>query len=113
MLLCQEDIKRLEQQGYGKESFAQFDKAGYATLRNREGCCVFYDAEKRKCNVYANRPSGCRLYPIIYDEEKGIIIDDICHAQGVLTEEKKQRKGKKVMELLEKIDAEAEKRRSA
>jgi len=113
MLLCQEDIERLERKGYGKEFFARFDRAGYATLRIREGCCVFYDAEKRKCNVYADRPLGCRLYPVIYDEAKGIVVDSICHAQGPLTEGKKERKGKKVIKLLEKIDAEAKKRRFA
>jgi Fe-S-cluster containining protein len=111
MLLSAEDIERLERKGFSKEFFAWFDRAGYAKLRNREGHCVFYDVEKRRCNVYADRPLGCRLYPVIYDETKGIVVDSICHAQGTLTEGKKERKGKKVLKLLEKIDAEAEKRR--
>ena len=111
MLLSAEDIERLERKGYRREFFARFDRAGYAKLRNREGHCVFYDVEKRRCNVYADRPLGCRLYPVIYDETKGIVVDSICHAQGTLTEGKKERKGKKVFKLLEKIDAEAEKRR--
>ena len=113
MLLSNEDIERLENKGFRKEFFARFDKAGYAKLRNREGHCVFYDVEKRRCNVYADRPLGCRLYPVIYDETKGIIVDSLCHAQGTLTEGKKERKGKKVLKLLEKIDAEAKQRRSA
>ncbi|MCJ7560289.1 YkgJ family cysteine cluster protein [Candidatus Bathyarchaeota archaeon] len=111
MLLSLADIERLEKKGCSRDSFARFDKAGYAKLRNREGHCVFYDVEKRRCNVYADRPLGCRLYPVIYDEAKGIVVDSICHAQGTLTEGKKERKGKKVFKLLEKIDAEAEKRR--
>ena len=113
MLLSADDIERLEGKGFRKMFFARFDKAGYAKLRNRQGTCVFYDVEKRRCKVYANRPLGCRLYPVIYDETKGIIVDSICHAQGTLTEGKKERKGKKVLMLLEKIDAEAKKRRSA
>jgi Fe-S-cluster containining protein len=113
MLLSTEDIERLEKEGYRKKSFVRFDKAGYATLRNREGHCVFYNAEKQRCNVYAARPSGCRVYPVIYDEDEGIVIDDICHAQRTVIEQEKKRKGKKVLKLLEKIDAEAERRRSA
>ena len=113
MLLSAEDIERLERKGLSKEFFARFDRAGYAKLRNRERHCVFYDVEKRRCNVYADRPLGCRLYPVIYDETKGIVVDSICHAQGTLTEGKRERKGKKVLKLLEKIDAEAKQRRSA
>jgi uncharacterized protein len=113
MLLSAGDIERLESKGYRKEFFARFDKAGYAKLRNCEGHCVFYDVEKRRCKVYADRPLGCRLYPVIYDEAKGIIVDSVCHVQGTLTEGKRERKGKKVLKLLEKIDAEAKQRRSA
>jgi Fe-S-cluster containining protein len=113
MLLSAEDIERLESKGFRKEFFARFDKAGYAKLRNRQGTCFFYDVEKRRCNVYAERPLGCRLYPVIYDEAKGIIVDSLCHAQDTLTEGKKERKGKKVLKLLEKIDAEAKSRRLA
>jgi Fe-S-cluster containining protein len=109
MLLCTEDIERLERKGYSKQFFAQFDRDGYATLRNQQGYCVFYDAENRRCRVYADRPLGCRIYPVIYDEEKGIVVDSICHAQGTVTEKQKAKRGRKVLKLLEKIDAEAEK----
>jgi len=113
MLLSTADIARLERKGYSRQFFARFDREGYATLRNQEGCCVFYDAEKRRCKVRADRPLGCRIYPVLYDEEKGIVVDSICHAQGTVTEKQKAKRGKKVLKLLEKIDAEAEKRRSA
>jgi Fe-S-cluster containining protein len=112
MLLSTEDIARLERKGYSKEFFVQFDRAGYAKLRNRQGCCVFYDVEKRQCKVHGDRPLGCRIYPVIYDEAKGIVVDSICHAQDTVTEKQKAKRGKKVLKLLEKIDAEAEKRRS-
>jgi Fe-S-cluster containining protein len=68
MLLSSEDIERLETKGYSEEFFVRFDRAGYAKLRNREGHCVFYEVEKRRCSVYADRPLGCRLYPVIYDK---------------------------------------------
>lgn len=111
MLLCAEDIERLERKGYSKQFFARFDREGYAKLGNQQGCCVFYDVEKRRCRVYADRPLGCRIYPVMYDEEKGIMVDSICHAQGTVTEKQKAKRGKKVLKLLEKIDVEAEKRR--
>jgi len=110
MLLSEKDIERLERKGYSRHSFVKLGKAGYAILRNREGFCVFYDSEKRRCKVRARRPLGCRIYPVIYDEDKGIIVDDICPAGNTVTEKDKMKRGKKVLKLLEKIDAEAEKR---
>ncbi|MCX8150618.1 MAG: YkgJ family cysteine cluster protein [Candidatus Bathyarchaeota archaeon] len=107
MLLSKEDIDRLEAKGYPKEVFVRYDDSGYAILRNRGGHCVFYNTEKTQCDVYLVRPSGCRVYPVIYDEDKGIITDSICHAHETVTEREKKRKGKIVLKLLEKIDREA------
>jgi Fe-S-cluster containining protein len=112
MLLSKQDIKRLENKGYRKKSFARYDKEGYAILRNRQGYCVFYNPKKPQCNIYADRPAGCRVYPVILDEDIGIIIDHICPAKRTITEEEKTRKGKRVLKLLEKIDQEAEHTRS-
>jgi uncharacterized protein len=113
MLLSIADIKRLEKKGYTKESFTRSDKDGYVLLRNRQGRCVFYNNEKRACNVYLLRPLGCRVYPIIHDEEEGIVIDNICHAQATITQSEKERVGKRVIRLLNCIDLEAENRRDA
>jgi Fe-S-cluster containining protein len=113
MLLSTEDIERLERKGYSKEFFVRFDRAGYAKLQNRQGYCVFYDVEKRQCKVHADRPLGCRIYPVIYDEAKGIVVDSICHAQSTVTEKQKAKRGRKVLKLLKKIDSEAKKRFSA
>ncbi len=89
----------------------RFDREGYALLRNNQGHCVFYNSQKRHCDVYAFRPSGCRVYPVIQDEEFRVVIDSICHAQGTIDEDEKVKRGKRVAKLLERIDAEAEKRR--
>ncbi len=110
MLLSAEDISRLERKGYRRDFFARFDKEGFALLRNRQGRCVFYDPGKRGCDVYVSRPEGCRVYPVIYDEEKGIIVDDICHAQATITESEKNSRGRKVRKLLDRIDSQARKR---
>jgi Fe-S-cluster containining protein len=111
MLLSAEDIEQLEKKGYDRDFFVHFDSEGYATLRNYNGYCIFYDAEKKRCKVRAHRPSGCRIYPVIYDEEKGIVVDNICPASGTVTEKQKAKKGKKVLKLLKTIDAEAKRRR--
>jgi Fe-S-cluster containining protein len=110
MLLCKKDIKRLEKRGFCQNQFVNFDKIGYAFLKNHEGYCIFYDLKNRKCSVYKDRPSGCRVYPVILDEETGIILDDICQSRNTITLEEKRIKGKKVIRLLEIIDAEASER---
>ncbi len=112
MLLASKDIRRLEKKGYSKNYFVEIDKEGYAVLKNREGYCVFYDLKGHRCGVYADRPSGCRVYPVVFDEEKGIVLDEICNSWSSITEEEKKVEGKKVISLLYKIDAEAENRRS-
>jgi Fe-S-cluster containining protein len=111
MLLSNEDIKRLERKGFHKKYFMKIDEAGYAQLKNRNGYCVFYDREKRECQVYVDRPAGCSVYPVILDEDVGIIIDDICLEKDSITPQEKEEKGKAVIRLLEAIDAEAKARR--
>ena len=111
MLLSEKDITRLVKKGFSKNYFVKYDKQGYAQLKNREGYCVFYDPKKRQCNVYTDRPSGCRVYPVILDEEKGIVLDNICDSRNTITEREKKIKGKKVIRLLERIDSEAANRR--
>jgi Fe-S-cluster containining protein len=111
MLLSNEDIKRIEKKGFRKKYFLKIDKEGYAQLRNRNGYCVFYDLEKRQCCIYLAKPSGCGVYPVILDEDTGIVIDDICPEKGTITFEEKEEKGKAVIKLLNVIDAEAKDRR--
>ena len=113
MLLSVKDIERLESKGYDKDFFVRFDSEGYATLRNYRGHCVFYDVGKRRCRVRAHRPAGCRIYPVIYDEGRGIIVDQICPSRSTVTEKQKAKRGKKVLKLLKIIDAEARRRRIA
>ncbi len=112
MPISKEDITRLEKKGYPKKFFTRFDKAGYAKLRNRQGYCVFYNVEKHRCAVYRARPSGCRVYPVVYDEDSGIVADTLCQAHETVTEQDKRRRGKRVLALLEEIDFEAKNRRS-
>jgi Fe-S-cluster containining protein len=107
MLLSIDDIVRLEKKGFSKKFFVRYED-GYAILKNQQGYCVFYNVKEHKCNVYVDRPKGCRVYPVILDEATGIIIDDICCAQQTITQPEKLRKGKIVIRLLKKIDLEAQ-----
>jgi uncharacterized protein len=107
MLLSKKDIKRLEKKGFSQNIFVVFDKHGYAQLRNCEGYCFFYDRLNHQCSVYVDRPAGCRVYPVILDEDKGIILDNICDSIKSITQSEKNLKGKRVIRLLEIIDSEA------
>jgi len=76
MLLLEEDIKRISSLGFEIEYFV-VDRNGWLYLRNVNGKCVFNDGEK--CLIYENRPLGCRLYPVVYDEDYGIVtLDEYC-----------------------------------
>jgi Fe-S-cluster containining protein len=111
MLLSNQDIKRLEKKGFHKKFFVKTDKTGYAQLKNLNGYCVFYDVKSQRCKVYADRPSGCQVYPVILDEAIGIIVDDICPEKDSISNEEKAEKGKAVIKLLDQIDSEAKDRR--
>lgn len=62
--------------GFKYEYFV-VDRDGWLYLRNAEGMCVFNNG--KKCLIYKNRPLGCRLYPLVYDEDYGIVtLDKYC-----------------------------------
>jgi Fe-S-cluster containining protein len=107
MMLSNADIERLERLGYNRQKVTRYDKYGFARLRNRHGFCVFYDIVKRRCKIYKQRPLGCRIYPVIYSEQEGIIVDDLCPMENTVSEIELKREGKKIMELLQRIDNEA------
>jgi len=107
MMLSNANIKRLEKRGYNRQKFARYDRQGFARLKNQDGFCVFYDAEKLRCTIYKHRPSGCRIYPVICSEQEGIVVDNLCPMKNTVSETERERKGKKVTELLQRIDNEA------
>ncbi|MEM1553965.1 MAG: YkgJ family cysteine cluster protein [Thermoproteota archaeon] len=76
MLLLEEDVERIMRTGFEYEYFV-VNRDGWLYLKNVKGMCVFNDGEK--CLIYENRPLGCRLYPLVYDEDQGIItLDEYC-----------------------------------
>jgi Fe-S-cluster containining protein len=107
MLLCKADVKRLENAGHSRKSFVHVGRQGFSHLKNTEGYCFFYDRTKNCCRAYEHRPLGCRVYPVIYSDQNGIIIDDLCPMQATVTCREIRQKGKVVIRLLQTIDNEA------
>ena len=62
-------------------------------------------------NYLADGAASDQLFGPYDPRYEGIVVDDICPAKGTVTEKQKAKRGKKVFKLLERIDAEAEKRR--
>jgi hypothetical protein len=107
MMLSDADVERLERMDYNRLEFARYDRHSFVRLRNRRGFCVFYDVEKCRCRIYRHRPLGCRIYPVIYGEQEGIVLDDLCPMKNTVSKMELKRKGKRLMELLQRIDTEA------
>jgi len=112
MLLSRADIRLLERAGQAREKFVRFDRQGLARLRNNRGHCVFYQIENRRCRVYRYRPLGCRIYPVIYSEEEGVIVDDLCPQAATVSKKEIESKAKRLQKLLQRIDGEAGKLRA-
>lgn len=67
MPLSEDDVERIEGLGFKRDEFAA-DVDGWVRLKNAGGRCVFNDGSG--CRIYDGRPEGCRLYPVVYDEDK-------------------------------------------
>ena len=107
MMLSNEDIECLERLGYDRQNFVRYDRHGIAKLKNHRGFCVFYNVEKCRCQIYKHRPLGCRIYPVMCSKQEGIVMDDLCPMRNTVSKIELRRKGKKLIELLQRIDNEA------
>ena len=76
MPLSNLDLNRIPKLGYELECFA-VKTDGEWRLKNSSGRCVFLVEEH--CGIYPHRPEGCRLYPLVYDEDlRKAVIDPLC-----------------------------------
>jgi len=75
MPLSLADIARLKELGYKVNEFV-VQRGGERRLRNREGKCFFLT--DKGCKVYDDRPTGCRFYPLVFDEEGEPLVDPEC-----------------------------------
>ncbi|WP_066349447.1 YkgJ family cysteine cluster protein [Geminocystis sp. NIES-3708] len=71
----------------------------YLSMVGKDGWCVNYDQELRKCQIYDDRPRFCRVKPDVFQEMYDIPLDkfqefaiDCCHQQieGVYGEESEE-----------------------
>ncbi len=87
MEVSQKDITRLQKQDHIPKAFCFRSSKGIYYLKNRAGYCYFFDPVKKECKEYANRPDGCRYYPILYDvHSETLLIDDtICPMAHTVT----------------------------
>ena len=73
MLLSHQDIERIKRLGFNTDFFVT-ERNGWLQLKNQDGRCVFHSGIM--CTIYETRPDGCKLYPIIYDNDKKYAVFD-------------------------------------
>jgi len=105
MELSNDDIRRLEGAGYQRNQFSVLDNHAIR-LMNVDGWCVFYSPAERNCRVYKNRPLGCRLYPVVYSDDEGVMVDELCPMGHSVSKREFRTKGSVLRKLLRKIDEE-------
>jgi len=81
MPLSRRDVERLEGRGHDPAEFTMVED-GFTFLANVDSRCFFLDADGR-CIEYGHRPEGCRLYPLVLDEEMTEFdMDHLCPHTG-------------------------------
>ena len=106
MPLSRSDIVRIRSLGFSENSFV-VERNGNRQLRNSEGRCVFHNGQR--CTIYCDRPEGCRLYPVVFDQEtEEAVTDRHCphHEEFQLT----PRFSCEVIKLVRKLDVERRRR---
>jgi hypothetical protein len=94
-------LKRL---GYNPTDFST-RKEGFRTLRNIRGVCYFFNGNTSTCKIYADRPEGCRYYPIVYsvDESKPMIDEEVCERTSTITARDLEETAPKLTSLARRI----------
>ncbi len=102
MPLSNSDIARIKDHGLLEKSFI-VNRNGTRHLKNLSGRCVFHDG--KRCTIYNYRPEGCRLYPAVFDENKGkVILHLYCPHHGKF--HLKPQTSREVISLIRKLDIE-------
>lgn len=79
MPLTGEDVARLEALGHDRAAFSIRGADGLVSLRTRDEDrkpCFFLKDDK--CSVYADRPAGCRIYPLVLNAAHKVVRDEDC-----------------------------------
>jgi Fe-S-cluster containining protein len=104
MELSDDDIGRLVALGYHRDGFSVTDRDGVTRLRNVDRRCYFYDRGETQCRVYNERPLGCYIYPVVFSEADGIVIDELCSNGDTVTDTEMRAKGRILLDLLNRLD---------
>ncbi len=105
MPLSREDVERLAGAGHDPDRFSVVED-GFTFLANVDGRCYFLD-DGGRCREYANRPRGCRLYPLVLDEDMSdFAMDHLCPHAGDVSASAEDEGA--LMELLDTIARERE-----
>ncbi len=108
MTLTKKDVERIERRGYERKQFIVKSEDGFCELRNIEGHCFFYNPTSKSCMIYAERPEGCRYYPIVYDVRKRkCTVDKDCPSRDTMTRSETRKVCHKVRHLVETLIQEA------
>ena len=102
MPLSSSDIVQIKGLGFSENLFIVKEN-GNRRLKNLSGRCVFHNGQR--CTIYNYRPEGCRLYPAIFHEARGVaVLDSYCphHQKFQLTPST----SRKVIKLVRKLDVE-------
>jgi len=76
MVLTKQDVDMIHALGYPVDFFTS-EQDGWIRLKNSDHHCVFHTGDS--CSIYEKRPVGCRLYPIVYNnDEKRVLLDTDC-----------------------------------
>ncbi|ABL77507.1 YkgJ family cysteine cluster protein [Thermofilum pendens] len=103
MILLEEDVERISSYtGLRAEDFAE-RLGGRFKLKNVNGKCVFFDAEKGSCTIYPVRPIGCSLYPVVVDEYEGLTVDEYCPLSKLVGSYEKEKAGAVLRALYPKL----------
>ena len=87
MPITNAEAKKLQRQtGLQLEAFSYVDDEGIRRLLNNSDtkACVFLAVNDYAenglgvCKVYESRPLGCRLFPIVLNEQDVAILDELC-----------------------------------
>jgi Fe-S-cluster containining protein len=87
MPVMEEDVTRLVALGHAREAFTTRGEGGFLQLQTVEPAegmpgrpCFFL--KENKCSVYADRPTGCRIYPMVLNEAARLLRDEDCPPSG-------------------------------
>ena len=108
MLLSYHDIENIQKLGYDREFFVK-EHNGWLQLKNNKDNCVFHN--NTYCTIYEQRPEGCTLYPVVYDNDNQCeILDSDCpQKQCFLLSKEKTRQLYRLITLLQKERTERKK----